>query len=74
MQSEEYLKVRHAYANVFSTPDGKVVLDDLNEMFSSDTLMTIEQRIDPYACIAAAGAHKAVLYIQEMMEKVDATA
>jgi hypothetical protein len=72
MKDDAYQKIRHAYANIFATPDGKIVLQDLNEEFSADTLIIVDGHLEVDASIAAAGCHKVVLYIQSMKEKEDA--
>jgi hypothetical protein len=68
----EYQKIRHAYANIFNTPDGQIVLKDLQEEFSADTLTIVDGHLEVDASIAAAGCHKTVLYILSMKEKEDA--
>jgi hypothetical protein len=68
----EYLKIRHAYANIFNSPDGQIVLKDLEEEFSADTLVIVDGHLEVDASIAAAGCHKTILYIHSMKEKEDA--
>lgn len=61
------------YERVFSSPDGKKVLDDLCVRFNGTTLKKNEGVIDPHASIAAAGCREVLLYI-DLMRKHHATA
>lgn len=62
-----------AYDRVFTSPDGKKVLDDLYVRFNGTTLKKNEGVIDPHASIAAAGCREVLLYI-DLMRKHHATA
>ena len=72
MKTVESEKIRHAYTNLFNTPDGQIVLNDLKEELTADTLIAANGIIEPYASIAAAGYHKAYLYILSQKEAEDA--
>lgn len=56
------------YAKVFSTPDGKEVLADLEEQFHNRTSIV---RGDPYATHAMEGAREVVLFIKNRIEGVE---
>ena len=74
MKTAESEKIRHAYTNLFNTPDGQIVLNDLKEELTADTLIfsAVDGKIDSYGSIAAAGYHKAYLYILSQKEAEDA--
>jgi hypothetical protein len=56
-----------AYKEVFSTPNGQIVLEDLKSQFDGTTLQKKDGVIDVHASIAAAGCREVVLYIEQMM-------
>ena len=63
---------RRAYINLFDSPNGKVVLEDLDKQFNRTTLRKVDGVIDPIASIAAAGCREVLLYIDEMMRNNNA--
>ena len=63
---------RRAYVNLFDSPNGKVVLEDLDKQFNRTTLRKVDGVIDPNASIAAAGCREVLLYIDEMMRNNNA--
>ena len=63
---------RRAYVNLFYSPNGKVVLEDLDKQFNRTTLRKVDGVIDPNASIAAAGCREVLLYIDEMMRNNNA--
>lgn len=65
---------RAAYHALFSTPNGKVVLEDLRAAFGQSTLKKGTDGLDPYASIASAGSREVVLYIEFMMKESDSNA
>lgn len=73
MNKEEYLELQKkraaAYHSVFSGPNAKVVLEDLNRQFNGTTLKKVNDVIDPNASIAAAGCREVLLYIDNMVTK-----
>ena len=58
---------KRAYYNLLNSPDGEVILRDLDEKFNRTTLRKVNGVIDPNASIAAAGCREVLLYIDEMM-------
>jgi hypothetical protein len=64
-----------AYEHVFSSPDGKAVLEDLERQFNGTTLKKDKDgKIDPHASIAAAGCREVLLYIDLMRKRHAITA
>ena len=63
---------RRAYVNLFDSPNGKVVLEDLDKQFNRTTLRKVDGVIDPNASIAAAGCREVLLYIDDMMRNNNA--
>ncbi len=69
---KHYQRKAAAFERLFNTPDGKFVLEKLEEQFGGTTLKkTPDGLIDPNASIAAAGCREVLLYIQ-MMRKAHA--
>lgn len=53
------------FDRVFSSPDGKAVLDELERQFDGTCLKKDKEgRIDPNATLAAAGCREVLLYIK----------
>lgn len=71
---ERLLKKKAAYQAFFNTPNGKIILEDLNLAFGQSTLRKGSQGCDPYASIAAAGSREVVLYIEYMLKESDSNA
>lgn len=62
---EKYRDKAISFFNLFNTPDGKVVLDELKEQFVDRTSIVPG---DPYATHANEGAREVILFINQMME------
>ena len=55
-----------SYFKLFSSPEGKQIMSDLEELFSNRTSIVPG---DPYATHANEGAREVVLYIKQRMEE-----
>lgn len=55
----------NAYYEVFNSPNGKVVLEDLEQTFAS-TLKKCNGVVDPHATIAAVGSRAVIDHINLM--------
>ena len=73
MNKEQLLEVvrkkSKLYHTLFSSPNGKKVLADLEKQFGGTTLKKVDKVIDPHASIAAAGAREVILYIKQEVMK-----
>jgi hypothetical protein len=73
-QKERLRKKAGAYHKLFTGPNAKYVLEDLNNQFNRGCLRkSPDGSIDPNASIAAAGSREVLLYIDDMMRIADAT-
>ena len=68
-----YIALHRSYDNLFKSPDGELVLEDLCKKFDGTTIRTVDKVVDVHASIAASGAREVLLYI-DYMRKRDATA
>jgi hypothetical protein len=60
-------KKAHAYARLFNSEDGRIVLDDLNHLFGATSLKRgPDGHIDVHATIANAGCREVLLYMEQM--------
>jgi hypothetical protein len=62
-------KVSQTFERVFSSPDGKTILEELEFRFNGTTLKKHNGLIDPNASIAAAGCREVLLYINQMRKQ-----
>ncbi len=71
-EHQEYLaRIREdesLYYKVFNTPDGKRVLEKLEEMFYEGTSIVPN---DPYATLAREGAREVIIHIKRTMKGVE---
>lgn len=68
-KARDIIKRKYAsYKNLFATPDGKAVLEDLERQFGGTTLRKNNGVIDPNASIAAAGCREVLLYIENIIK------
>lgn len=63
-KARQYQLLPGRYRNVFGTPEGRMVLDDLRQQFYDVDLL----RNSAHHLHAAVGGHAAVRYILDMME------
>jgi len=63
---EKRNNLNRTYERLFNSPDGKVVLEDLEFRFNGTTLKSHDGVIDPYRSIAAGGCREVLLYISQM--------
>ena len=56
-----------AYRNVFASPEGQVVLEDLKYYFDRSLFIKVDGVIDPNAVIAMAGSLEVILHIEQRM-------
>ena len=63
-------KLNRSYLAVFSTPDGKAVLDDLCRNFDHNNLCrkSPDGVVDPNASMVAIGSHKVIKHIEERID------
>lgn len=59
----EAMRIRDAYRELFKTPNGKIVLNDLKRLYMDNQLLA---SYDPNAALAKAAAHDVV---QEIIKK-----
>ena len=57
--------LNRAYFNVFSTPDGELIMDDLQRHYDGTLLKKADGVVDVHASIAAIGSHKVVKHIED---------
>ena len=72
MRSSNNSKLRELsalYERVFSSPDGKAVLQHLESVFNGTTLKKVDGRVDRDASMAKAGSREVLLYIQLMRNR-----
>jgi hypothetical protein len=61
------------YHRVFTSADGKEILEDLDAVYPETTLRKDEGgRIDEFASIAAAGSREPIIHIKYLVRKADA--
>ena len=63
---KNFRSLKTVYDRVFASPDGQLIMADLEARFGGTTLKKVEKVIDPHASIAAAGCREVLLYIQQM--------
>lgn len=59
-------QIQAAYRNLFNTPDGKVVLQDLDQKFNGSLLKKTEGLVDPNASLVAIGKREVIVHINAM--------
>ena len=65
MKAREQLHQKNtAYKHVFTSPDGKIVLEDLVSAFGGNTLKKNMGSIDEAGTLAASGAREVLIHIQ----------
>ena len=70
VRKEQHLALYH---RLWTSPDGRAVLADLELMFPEGTLKKTKDGItDPYSSIAAAGSREPIIYIKYLIGKADA--
>jgi hypothetical protein len=57
------------YSHLLNSPDGELLMADLERRFGGTSLKKHDGTIDPYASIAAAGCHEVLLYINAMRKR-----
>jgi hypothetical protein len=56
-------QVNKAYQHLFNSPDGEVVMSDLQTYFGGDTLKQKDGVVDPHSTVAASGSRKVLMHI-----------